>query len=826
MMGEATSRSTQGRAAHVAATIVILLAGGLSAAWAFIVPIFQAPDEPAHFDYAMSIYSAGHLVRASRGPVDWIVSPYTKYLLRASDFERIAWRSSMRVPFGYGTSVYFSHLNAGAPNLKRPPIENGHVNYIVPSYPFGFYALEASWIKLASIFTGSLTVAFFWGRLLCVFLMMFGLYCNYRTAIRLGIPPWLTVGAVASLGLLPLTTFVSSYIQPDNLVYALVSATLFFASGLSNGDVRARTAIALGLCLGLLSITKYQFFISVSLPTYVLVSAVLWRRQSRAASVWIWTIAILSPTLALLAVQHWVDDAAHQLAHPVLDAGYLSGEFAMGLMRGVEYITTVTSQAFANCFISGLCAATYWQVFGWFDTPIVIVNWTVESAIRVAISLVSVATAVVLLVSCVKNGLRLLALALRGRARAGLFVFARDPMFNSYLCFLGVMLMLYVLTNNQFGAEGRQLYPFAFAGVLCVVWYAPRVLSKKTHTLSSILTAVMVVYSVVAASFGTVDVVHRYYGPQVAKYVVVPWSIHRMTRGESAGTLRPLETTDYKVETLDFRDSFSLADKVRLRISGTALFPSRDSAAASVAVVVDSRFQVPVLTEQYDLPIAEGSRRRSYAYSDFYAYLATAQSDEGVHTVSAYAQVPGDIRFEKIEPRRVFFLTGDGERFSAEFLQKLRGSTTVEGRITKISLCKGRLSEKRGVPAVAGGSVALVSGWVETVDAEPLVWFLVDGKPYPARFADERFEPVAPLATLRPHVTSFVGTIPTRRIGPGIHAIRAFTMSHGLRGLGAIAGAVKFSVSPERGEPRLGAMLPDASKYCFDPLRILQGTFP
>lgn len=90
----------RGRGADLAALAVILLAGALSATWAFLVPIFQAPDEPAHFDYAISIMSAGRLIHVGDRPADWVVSPYTRYLLRATDFERIAWHSSMRVPSG------------------------------------------------------------------------------------------------------------------------------------------------------------------------------------------------------------------------------------------------------------------------------------------------------------------------------------------------------------------------------------------------------------------------------------------------------------------------------------------------------------------------------------------------------------------------------------------------------------------------------------------------------------------------------------------------------------------------------------------------------
>jgi|GEM_PF-6893956 len=60
---------------------LILLAGALSAFWAFAVPIFQGPDEPAHFDYAISIYPTpfswyGHAL-INAGLVCMYLSPLT-----------------------------------------------------------------------------------------------------------------------------------------------------------------------------------------------------------------------------------------------------------------------------------------------------------------------------------------------------------------------------------------------------------------------------------------------------------------------------------------------------------------------------------------------------------------------------------------------------------------------------------------------------------------------------------------------------------------------------------------------------------------------------
>ncbi len=93
---------------------------------------------------------------------------------------------------------------------------------------------------------------------------MAGLYFNYRTARNVGVPPWPSVAVLVAAAFFPLTTLVSSYVQPDNLAYALVSAALFFATQLKRSARPLRTTLALGAVLGCLAVTKYQFFAAVA----------------------------------------------------------------------------------------------------------------------------------------------------------------------------------------------------------------------------------------------------------------------------------------------------------------------------------------------------------------------------------------------------------------------------------------------------------------------------------------------------------------------------------------------------------------------------------
>ncbi|MGC1985643.1 MAG: hypothetical protein WA668_09665, partial [Candidatus Cybelea sp.] len=544
------------RAADVGALVAILIAGALSAFWAFYVPIFQAPDEPAHFDYAMSIYQAKRLVRLTDGRPGWLVSPYTNYLLRASDFDRIAWHSSMRAPSGYGTRAYFAGIDAAAPPLTARFPKSDTINYIVPDYPFGFYALEALWMHAVSAFTGSLVSIFFAARLLCVFLLMLGLYFNYRTALELRIPPWISAALVAAIGLLPLTSFVSSYIQPDNLAYVLVSAALFYGTRFARAP-SVGTLLALGIALGLLAVTKYQFFLCVGLPAALLVVTRLPIDGRKVAS-FVAVAAAMLPTAALLAIQHWYVDQplpAGQGSASDINLEHMRSILALGLMPTVSYVVQAPFGAFMECFVEGGCAATYWQVVGWFDTPIVIGSAFIENGIRALISLASIATTVTISFLLVRNCRRIFTAATRGHAQVAARIASADAVFNSYLCFVAVMFALYIVTNNAFGAEGRHWYPVIFATFLCFVWYAPRALTRRYRAVTATAVVALLLYSSVASGYALAAVSQRYYGAQTALYVVTAPTTANTDPG-NAGTLWPIISAAYHVIGLSFPTSF------------------------------------------------------------------------------------------------------------------------------------------------------------------------------------------------------------------------------------------------------------------------------
>ncbi|HEY1883617.1 MAG TPA: DUF2142 domain-containing protein [Candidatus Cybelea sp.] len=783
--------------ATTAALLAILVSGLVSAYWAFHVPIFQAPDEPAHFDYAISIYNAHRLVRLSDGKPGWIVSPYTNYLLRASDFERIAWHSSMRVPAGYGTQSFFSHLDSNAPNLHTPLAPTGEINYIVPTYPFGFYALEAVWMHTVALFTGSIVTVFFAARLLCVLLTMAALGFNYWTAIRLGLPRWASVALVAAIGLLPLTSFVSSYIQPDNLAYALVSAALFFAVTLRRNRSPV-TLCGLALSLGFLAVTKYQFFLATAVPSLALVALSL--RNGRRSG-WLSALrvgAVLLPSLALLSVQRFYVDASSTrgvLLTPS-HSDYLLNIAALGARPLFAYLAANTVGAFSECFNTGLCAATFWQVVGWFDTPIVIVSANVERIMRVIISLASIVTAILVAYLVARNFSRLLACAVRGHWRAALRAAAGDSVLNSYLLFVGLILVLYLMTNNSFAIEGRHWYPFIFASFLCFVWYAPRALGRRKTAIPTALAITLLAYSLLASGYAAASVSQRYYGPQTTGFVS-EYPLGRVVPG-SAGVLWSVVDARYHAVS---ETPFSYSPGTRLLASG-GVFPSEGRFPTVTSVVLDQRVAIPVLSNQYHLRVGEAAHDFRNGYDAFYAFLSTRGLRDGPHLVTAYAQVPGRNAFQSIFPARVFFITENDGSLPPSIMRVLAKAPILGGEMAAAGVCKGTALLDRGDVSARPGAALLFAGRIDrAANLQPIaVWFLVNSRPVPGRLASGG--------------GSFAGIVPTVDLAPGLYRVAAYAILKGAPRPVRIGGVARFRIVP--GKPGAG-LQPRAPAACSDP---------
>lgn len=498
---------------------VILISSALLAlVWVFKVPILQNPDENSHVDYAFSIYSAGRLLNVRKPPSGWnvharagalpeaawerISHQYTLYLADSTDFQRIRFHPEEKVSPDYGTAAYYQRLDRKAPHspAKLPHLQPQDNPWLVTGYPFGYYALVAVWLGILAKFTGSVVSLFFGARILSVVLFACSLFLTYATTRELHLSKARSLALTAIVGFSPLSTFVSSSIQPDNLSLLLV--LLCFYCGLllrrARGD-RLWLLAFLGCALGALGVTKYHFFLLTLLSVLgMLVSEHIFQRKPGAALVRKLAILLL-PSMVFLGTQLWIGwggGVANNLRHTTV-----------GLLTGIQNAVT-------NYYGGGASFASWWGIFGWMDTPLIIGSLNTQRGITLLMLTLTLAIVALTLLRLEQVITRLISLARRGRRRRAARIAFSNPLINSHFVFVIFMILLYALSDNTFIAQGRHWFPYILCSLLITTQYAPRALShRKTRVLFSALMALgLAAYCAIGSYYSIQAIKERYYG--------------------------------------------------------------------------------------------------------------------------------------------------------------------------------------------------------------------------------------------------------------------------------------------------------------------------
>ncbi len=492
------------RTAAVLLAAIVLGASALAIRWVFLVPIYQSPDEPQHFDYAISLRDHGRFFRAL--PFDGshrFAHPWAKYLLDSASTESIMFNAEAKVPPGYGTRAYYRALDRHAPQGKNIQVTKAPALAIV--YPYGYYLTLAGWLKIVGLFSQRVTVTFFAARIFSVVLLACSLVLSYLAARELRIGRLTALVATAIVGFFPMTTFVASYVQPDNLAFALVSLGFYLVLRSARRGGPWSDLTLLGLTWGWLLVTKPHFFVclvAASIP--LLASRVRLRRWPLAVLLLAWS------WLPLWSIFAWITHGIpsfYSAPTPLPD-------LILGLSDRI--------QKAMNDYFRGSTHISFWGYFGWLDTPLELAA-PVQFGVALRF-LVMAGTWLILgltLVQLEKISSRLVRAATRGHWKAATRALVSNPVMNMYFLFFGLMLYAYVRMDNRFGAQGRNWIPVMFPIMLTAIRFAPRALTlRKTQTIAStILAGALIAYVSVGSVYGLRAIKKRYYLP-LDHYVV------------------------------------------------------------------------------------------------------------------------------------------------------------------------------------------------------------------------------------------------------------------------------------------------------------------
>ncbi len=286
----------------------------LGAAWALLVPPFQAPDEPAHVGYVQSLVEGPGLPGNARRP---LFSTEQYAAEQAVNSDQTAANLSVRPEWSALAWQRWERLDGARPGPPRsdgggpnPAASNPPLFYLYDAIPYvaasgGDFFARFTLMRLAAMLWLLATVTGAW-------LLAGEVFARDRL---------LQLVAAAVAGLLPMVTFVSAQVGPDGQLYALWTLALWLGVRLLKRGATPGGAAALLGVAGLAIVTKATSY--ALLPAALLALAVgLWRlrrergRAVRGAGT---GLALLVPTLgwvvAARALDHAVAAQVSQSAH-------------------------------------------------------------------------------------------------------------------------------------------------------------------------------------------------------------------------------------------------------------------------------------------------------------------------------------------------------------------------------------------------------------------------------------------------------------------------------------------------------------------------------
>ena len=508
--------------------LIILAACALASVWVWRVPLLQNPDESSHLDYVFSIYSAGRLLNVRRPPSAWNVHPrfegrkdregpestpydllsnqYTLYLIDATEFQRIRFHPDEKVRSDYGTSDYYRNLDAGAPQqpAQLPDLTPQDNPWMIAAYPFLYYAVVAMFMKVMSVFGSGPAWLFLCARFLSVVFLAGSLLVTYKVLRELRWPKARALWLTAVMAFFPLTTFVSSAVQPDNLALLLVLLCWYLTLRLRRSDV-STSSLLLGLVLGLLLVTKYHIFMVIAFGVLATLITEDWFRKRTLSRIAQRLLLLTVPSVLIFLVQLWIVWGGQRITGGNLHSA------RSGLVTGIKH-------ALYDYYRGGTAWVTWWGTFGWGDTPLVIWSDAFQAKVWRVLSLLTLLVLLLVFFRALQVVTHLLLLAKRSRRRTALRLAFSNPLLISHLIFTVFMVLLYALTDNAFFAQGRHWYPLTLSGFVIAVQFAPRVLPhRKLQTaVSTFLLIALLVYCAVGGYYSLKTITQRYYPPLLA----------------------------------------------------------------------------------------------------------------------------------------------------------------------------------------------------------------------------------------------------------------------------------------------------------------------
>jgi len=312
---------------HRLLLLILLIYLALGAGYALLTPLWQAPDEPAHFNNIVHIAATGRLPVLQPGDYD------QAYLeeLKAAGFPPELSIDSVR---------YEGH---------QPPLYYLLMTPVLWFLQGAGLAVQVWALRLLNVGVGALVILFIWLSARRLF--------PKRPRVAL-----LAAGFVAFL---PLHIAMSAAINNDALAELFIAAVMFrLLAALQGGETSPGAWAVTGLLMGLGLLTKFQAYILIPLAGVVWLWGLwrAWRAHRLSARLWLSGAALALPAL-LIPLPWWL---RNMRIYGPTDLFGLDRHNAVvvGQPRTADWIAAQGWSAYLDRFIT-FTFRSFWGVFGW-----------------------------------------------------------------------------------------------------------------------------------------------------------------------------------------------------------------------------------------------------------------------------------------------------------------------------------------------------------------------------------------------------------------------------------------------------------------------------
>ncbi len=316
--------------------VILLIYALIATRFALLTPAWQAPDEPAHYNY-----------------IAYIATNYALPVLKMGDYDQALMAALVNSKFDPSLSIAAARYES-----YQPPLY-----YLTATPIYWLGAGNLFWLRLYNVLLGS-------GVILVLYHCLEIIFPN---------KPLINLGAAAFTAALPMHIAVTAAVNNDVLAELLVLATLlallqwmrrqFYNDQSPHPEAQAQSTkhwslIGLGLLLGLGLLTKIYAYILVPI-SLLAITAVIWRNQRtvrgvvRGMGTALWA---LIPAL-LLGLPMWLRNASLYGITDWLGLAW-HDQVVVGQPRTLDWIAEHGLALYSERAF-GLTFRSFWGVFGW-----------------------------------------------------------------------------------------------------------------------------------------------------------------------------------------------------------------------------------------------------------------------------------------------------------------------------------------------------------------------------------------------------------------------------------------------------------------------------